>query len=175
MIATLVVQLPSTHEGGDLVVYRGGHVEHRHDFGKSDDTAPYFCHYAVHYADAEHSLEKVTKGYRLTLVYSIFLPASMRHLKRDPSRTLGDDLADAIRTMRREDDSFALLLSHEYTKKSITDLGTSALKGVDRARFRALEEGNAAVAPDKKLRFFIAKLSVKENHSLGDIGWDKWA
>lgn len=34
MIATLVVQPPSTHEGGDLVVYRGEEVEHRHDFGK---------------------------------------------------------------------------------------------------------------------------------------------
>lgn len=34
MIATLVVQLPSLHEGGDLVVYRGGDVRYRHDFGK---------------------------------------------------------------------------------------------------------------------------------------------
>ncbi|KAI9998878.1 hypothetical protein PInf_003538 [Phytophthora infestans] len=29
MIATLVVQPPSTHEGGDLVVYRDGEVKHR--------------------------------------------------------------------------------------------------------------------------------------------------
>lgn len=36
MIAALVVQLPSTHEGGDLVVYRGGKVSHRHDFGEAD-------------------------------------------------------------------------------------------------------------------------------------------
>ncbi|KAE9035918.1 hypothetical protein PR003_g9775 [Phytophthora rubi] len=174
MIATLVVQPPSTHEGGDLIVYRGGEVEHRHDFGKSDGSAPYFCHYAVHYADAEHALERVTKGFRLALVYSICLPASMRHLKRDPSRKLADDLADAIGAMGPEDESFVLLLSHEYTKKSIGDLGSGALKGVDNARFRALEEANSAVAADKKLRFFIAKLAVKVNNRLDEEGWGRW-
>jgi predicted 2-oxoglutarate/Fe(II)-dependent dioxygenase YbiX len=86
MIATLVVQPPSAHEGGDLVVYRNGGVQHRHDFGKAAGTAAYLPHYAVHYADAEHSLEKVTKGFRLALVYSVCLPASMRHLKRDPNK-----------------------------------------------------------------------------------------
>ncbi|KAE9272669.1 hypothetical protein PF008_g30045, partial [Phytophthora fragariae] len=83
MIATLVVQLPSIHEGGDLVVYRGGKERYRHDFGKAEGTAAFFPHYAVHYADAQHSLEEVTKGYRLALVYSICLPATMRHLEKD--------------------------------------------------------------------------------------------
>ncbi|EGZ07409.1 hypothetical protein PHYSODRAFT_340506 [Phytophthora sojae] len=43
MIATLVIQPPSTHEGGDFIVFRHGEVEHRHDFGKSDGTAPFLC------------------------------------------------------------------------------------------------------------------------------------
>ncbi|KAG6612798.1 uncharacterized protein IUM83_03445 [Phytophthora cinnamomi] len=60
MVAALVVQMPNVHEGGDLVVYRRGEEKYRHDFGKSDGTAPYLPHYAVHYADAEHSLEQVT-------------------------------------------------------------------------------------------------------------------
>ncbi|EGZ22751.1 hypothetical protein PHYSODRAFT_252204 [Phytophthora sojae] len=68
MIATLVVQPPSLHEGGDLVVYRDGQVKYRHDFGAAEGTATYLTHYAVHYADAEHAVEKVTKGYRLALV-----------------------------------------------------------------------------------------------------------
>ncbi|KAI9983692.1 hypothetical protein PInf_007759 [Phytophthora infestans] len=128
MIATLVVQPPSTHEGGDLIVYRNGQVEHRHDFGKADATAAYFPHYAVHYSDAEHALEQVTKGYRLALVYSICLPESKYHLKRDQNMTMSDELANVINGMGPEDDSFALLLSHEYTKKSIGELGTDALK-----------------------------------------------
>ncbi|KAL3667271.1 hypothetical protein V7S43_007503 [Phytophthora oleae] len=161
MIATLVVQPPSAHEGGDLVVFRGGKERYRYDFGKEDDRAAFLTHFAVHYADAEHALEKVTKGFRLALVYSLCLPPTMRHLERDPSLPTCDDLADAISEMASEKESLALLLSHEYTKKSIEKLATSALKGVDSARFRALEEVNALVPADTKLRFFIAELSLK--------------
>ncbi|KAK1932420.1 hypothetical protein P3T76_012004 [Phytophthora citrophthora] len=161
MIATLVIQPPSEHEGGDLVVFRGGKERYRHDFGKSGGTAAFSTHFAVHYADAEHALEKVTKGYRLVLVYSLCLPPTMRHLERDSGLPTCDDLGDAISEMVSEEESLALLLSHEYTKKSIGKLGTSALKGVDSARFRALEEANAQVPTDKKLRFFIAEISLK--------------
>ncbi|KAJ8569204.1 hypothetical protein ON010_g6058 [Phytophthora cinnamomi] len=62
MVATLVVQLPSEHEGGDLVVYQGGKDVQRHDFGKGEGSAAFLSHYAVHYADAEHSLEKKHRG-----------------------------------------------------------------------------------------------------------------
>ncbi|CAI5741741.1 unnamed protein product [Peronospora destructor] len=152
MIATLVVlQPPSTHEGGVLKVYRYGEVEHRHDFGKADGTAAYFPHFAVHYADAKHDLDKVTKGFRLAMVYSICLPATMQHLRKGPTWTVPDDLNVAISQM--ENESFALFLSHNYTKKSIGDLGCAALKGVDRARFQALEVANSRVPDDKKLRF----------------------
>ncbi|CAI5727711.1 unnamed protein product [Peronospora destructor] len=88
MIATLVVQPPSTHEGGVLEVRRNGATEHRHDFGKADGTAAYLPHFAVHYADAEHALDKVTKGFRLAMVYSICLPATMEHLRKGPAWTL---------------------------------------------------------------------------------------
>ncbi|EGZ25792.1 hypothetical protein PHYSODRAFT_247740 [Phytophthora sojae] len=96
MIATLVVQLPSLHEGGDLVIYRGGRPLHRHDFGKADGSAGYFPHYGVHYADAEHSLETVIKGYRLVLVYSLCLPAKMVHLKKSSNKLMSDELAEAV-------------------------------------------------------------------------------
>ncbi|EGZ25589.1 hypothetical protein PHYSODRAFT_326582 [Phytophthora sojae] len=158
MIVTLVVQLPSSHEGGDLVVYRGGEVRHRHDFGKADGTAAFLPHYAVHYADAEHALEKVTKGFRLALVYSICLPPTMRHLEKAHDAPLSEDLAGHISNMDEEaDEPFALLLSHEYTAKNIQGLGTGALKGIDSARFHALEEANALVPAAKQLEFFIVK------------------
>ncbi|KAE9264566.1 hypothetical protein PR003_g32760, partial [Phytophthora rubi] len=102
MIATLVVQPPSEHEGGDLVVYRDGKLAYRHDFGKADGSAAYAPHYAVHYADAEHALEKVTKGFRLVLVYSICLPVTMRHLERKEYKLLNEDLAQAISNMGKD-------------------------------------------------------------------------
>ncbi|KAL4177241.1 hypothetical protein KRP22_002175 [Phytophthora ramorum] len=176
MIATLVVQPPSLHEGGDLVVYRDGEVKHRHDFGKAEGRATYLPHYAVRYADAEHSVEKVTKGYRLALVYSVCLPATMLHRERNPNKPMSGELADAIASMGPDDDTFALLLDHEYTERSIKRLGVGALKGVDRVRFQALQEANGIVADDKRLDFYIAKL-VHEVHFhgiYGDIGdWEE--
>ncbi|EGZ25586.1 hypothetical protein PHYSODRAFT_257845 [Phytophthora sojae] len=168
MIVTLVVQLPSSHEGGDLVVYRGGEVRHRHDFGKADGTAAFLPHYAVHYADAEHALEKVTKGFRLALVYSICLPPTMRHLEKAHDAPLSEDLAGHISNMDEEaDEPFALLLSHEYTAKNIQGLGTGALKGIDSARFHALEEANALVPAAKQLEFFIVRLAHKIEYDPG--------
>ncbi|KAL4177243.1 hypothetical protein KRP22_002177 [Phytophthora ramorum] len=49
------------------VVYRGGEELHRYALGKADGTAAFLPNYAVHYVDAGHSLETVTKGYRLGL------------------------------------------------------------------------------------------------------------
>ncbi|OWZ01940.1 hypothetical protein PHMEG_00026593 [Phytophthora megakarya] len=176
MIATLVIQPPSLHEGGDLLVYANGEVKHRHDFGKSDGTATHMTHYAVHYADAEHVLEKVTKGYRLVLVYSICLPANVRHLERNPNKPMAGELAKIIETMEDGDNSFALLLSHEYTDKSFNMYGSESFKGVDRARYLALEEANASVSKGKKLEFLIAKLYHNvtfygNNGNMGD--WDE--
>ncbi|OWZ11700.1 hypothetical protein PHMEG_00015245 [Phytophthora megakarya] len=160
MIATLVVQPPSVHEGGDLIVYRNGVKEHRHDFGKIEGTAAYFTHYVVHYSDSEHALEEVTKGYRIALVYSICSPATMRHLERDPNKPVSAELAVAINSMGPED----------YTKKSIKDMGSRAVKGIGSTRFQLLEGANALVPADKKLRFFIAKLVVKIANALEDEG-----
>ncbi|KAG6961565.1 hypothetical protein JG687_00007624 [Phytophthora cactorum] len=43
-----------------------------------------------------------------------------------------------------------------------------ALKRVDSARYRVIEEANSLVAAAKKLRFFIAKLSNKDYNRLGE-------
>ncbi|EGZ22752.1 hypothetical protein PHYSODRAFT_330492 [Phytophthora sojae] len=78
--------------------------------------------------------------------------------------------------MKPGDDCFALLLSHEYTQKSIEGLGAGALKGVDRARFQALEEANASVPAEKKLEFHVVELhhEVVFYGRYGNIGdWDE--
>jgi hypothetical protein len=173
MVATMVLQLPSVHQGGELVVYRGGEVKYRHDFGKKEGTAAYLPHYAVHYADAEHALETVTKGYRLVLIYSICVPSNMHGLERNPDKSMSEELAGAISSRGAEDKSFALLLAHEYTEKSISGLGSRARKGIDRARVDALLEANKCADPDKKLLFFFADL--KHDASFYDAGgeWEE--
>lgn len=166
-LATMVVQLPSAYEGGDLLVYKGKDMQYRHDFGKLDGSAAYLPHYAVHYTDAEHALEKVTSGYRLVLVYSICLVPEMQYLLENNGMSLTEELTDAINRMEDGDDSFALLLSHEYSGIGIGEVGAGSLKGVDRARFQALQEANRSVSPEKKLHFLIAQLTL-EIHYSGD-------
>lgn len=131
----------------------------------------------MHYADAEHALEKVTSGFRLALVYSICLPPKKRHLERATNKPLGEDLASVISSMGPDDKSFVLLLSHEYTQKSALDFGARVLKGVDRVRFGALEEANGIVAEDKKLVFFLAELTHKVSYakSTQKLGWMEYA
>ncbi|ETL88676.1 hypothetical protein L917_12264, partial [Phytophthora nicotianae] len=99
VIATLVIQLPSLYEGGDLVVYRGGLEKRRHDFGKAKGIESFLPHYVVIFADADYELEKVTQGYRLTMIYSIQLPPSMHHLARPSIKPASEDLAGVINTL----------------------------------------------------------------------------
>ncbi|ETN18788.1 hypothetical protein PPTG_04273 [Phytophthora nicotianae INRA-310] len=158
-IVTLVIQLPSSYEGGDLVIWRGGEGKFRHDSGKIDGTATFLPHYTVHYPDAEHTVEKITKGYRFALVYSLCLPETMRHRKKTYDVPLSEDLASAISMMDPEDDSFALLLSHEYISKNIEKMDIEALKGIDSVQVHALEEANTLVPAAKKLKLFLVRLA----------------
>ncbi|EGZ25987.1 hypothetical protein PHYSODRAFT_326935 [Phytophthora sojae] len=130
-----------------LLVYgEGGHFVKHQDTEKedgmvatlvSDGMAAFVPYYAVHYADAEHALEKEQRPI----------------LERRYGGIIGS------MGNENEDSSFALMLSHEYTERSIEGLGARGLKSVDRARFRALRQANAVAAQDKKLEFAIGKLA----------------
>lgn len=67
MFATLVVMLPSEFQGGELVVRHKG-KEIVFDFAES---SAFEFHYLVFYADCEHEIKPVTRGYRLCLVYNL--------------------------------------------------------------------------------------------------------
>jgi len=69
--ATMVLQLPSVHQGAHLIIYNSDKTKTIHDFGESAKKAPYAIHFAAHYADAEHEVTEIKSGYRLTLVYSL--------------------------------------------------------------------------------------------------------
>ncbi|RLN86247.1 hypothetical protein BBJ28_00008396 [Nothophytophthora sp. Chile5] len=173
-VAKLVIQLPSEHAGGALVIYRGRDMEFRYDFGTSDDTAPYLPYFAVHYVDAQHALEKVTSGFRLVLAYALCLPPEMRHLENAKGeKPLSEELAEVLSQLDDKDDYFTLLFSEKYLEQNITDLGIAALKTVDQVRFQALKEANSLIPSSKELHFYIAKLSHKVQFYDGRIGANK--
>ena len=72
MVATLVIALPSAHEGGELVVRHEGREE-AVDFGTNSQFQTQF---AAFYADCEHEIRPVTSGFRLALVYNLTLEKS---------------------------------------------------------------------------------------------------
>ncbi len=88
MVGTLVVTLPSSYTGGDLMV---GHNEEWKAY-RGSKTA---LSLVAFYADCRHEVLKVTSGYRITLMYNLLVHG-------DTSRPGGDDgtaaeLADLLR------------------------------------------------------------------------------
>ena len=68
MFGTLVIQLPSHYSGGKLIIY---HHEKKSEFDYSGLNCCGNCYFTSFYADCQHEVEKVTKGYRLCLIYNL--------------------------------------------------------------------------------------------------------
>jgi 2OG-Fe(II) oxygenase superfamily len=88
MVGTLVVTLPSSYAGGELMV---GHNEEWKAY-RGSKTA---LSLVAFYADCRHEVLRVNSGYRITLTYNLLLDG-------DTSRPVGDDgtaaeLADLLR------------------------------------------------------------------------------
>jgi len=74
MFGTLVIQMPSDYEGGQLTVFHRG-KETEYNF--SGPEACYNFYFAAFYADCQHEIKPVTKGYRLCLIYNLLYRAKI--------------------------------------------------------------------------------------------------
>ena len=139
MVATLVIALPSSHTGGELVVRHEGR-EQVVDFGPH---SAFQTQFAAFYADCEHEIRPVKSGFRLALVYNLTVsksrdalsaPTSSEHIGA-VTKVLKQWCIDALADGPDVDDSpepkLAVLLDHQYTEAGLT---RAALKGTDRAR-----------------------------------------
>ena len=73
MIASLVVILPSVHEGGSLVLCQDG-KEWIFDSSKAVSTTPNAqAAFIASYRDVKHKVKEVTSGYLVTLTYNLYL------------------------------------------------------------------------------------------------------
>lgn len=86
-IGSLVVSLPSAHEGGQLSVNNGGTMDQRvvFDWSNADSTEPAKIKWAAFYSDCAHEVHEVTSGHRITLTYNLFLTCGAGHLAEAPS------------------------------------------------------------------------------------------
>ncbi len=175
MFATLIVQLPSRHKGGALVC-RFADKEYRFDFGNKEGDAEFNIYFAAHYADVHHQVETIEKGARLALVYNLIQPSSERLLSANHHQQLFDSTQKMIAPILSSlsQTQHALLLQHEYTEQSLSELGFSASKGQDRELIQALLAINESLPLEHKLYFMICRFSYSvTSEGYGhDYGYD---
>src|SRR6266566_1841400 len=171
MVGTLVVTLPSSYAGGELMV---GHNEE----WKAHRGSKTALSLVAFYADCRHEVLKVTSGYRITLTYNLLLHG-------DTSRPEGDDgtvaeLTDLLREhfstpvpryyggpAADPPNRLVYLLDHEYTPRA---LKWSRLKGADASRVSLLRE--AANRADCEA--ILALADIKTTHSAFKDGYDDY-
>lgn len=119
MFATLVVNLPSEHEGGELIVSHGGQ-SHTYSFADSDGFHPSF---AAFYADCYHEVKPVTSGYRINLIYNLsIVDRKKKPLLSEQSKVI-EDIGSAIQKWKQESGENPILiylLEHSYTEQNIS-------------------------------------------------------
>jgi predicted 2-oxoglutarate/Fe(II)-dependent dioxygenase YbiX len=162
MVGTLVVTLPSSYAGGELMV---GHNEEWKAY-RGSKTA---LSLVAFYADCRHEVLRVTSGYRITLTYNLLLHG-------DASRPQGDDgtvaeLADLLREhfstpvpryyggpATDPPNRLVYLLDHEYTPRG---LNWQRLKGADASRVALLR----SAADRAGCESVLALADIKTTHS----------
>ncbi|KAI9006990.1 hypothetical protein DFJ74DRAFT_385586 [Hyaloraphidium curvatum] len=160
MFGTLIVQLPATHEGGDLVVEHAGKTQVFSFSAKSSWANR--VGYAAFFADCEHTLESVTSGVRLVLAYNL-----VRTTSGSPPAPLAsalDNVAAAVSAWTASPSApsrLAIRLDHLYTSQS---LSFDALKGKDRLLVEALRE---AALPSGVPSLDVC-LALVELHEVGE-------
>lgn len=130
MFGTLVVCLPSLHEGGRIVL---SHNKQKYIFDSSL-SSDFDTSFAAWYADVFHEVELVTSGYRLVLTYNL-VQSGGRLPQNAPDGDTKSKLVDILKQYEidaAEDKSYASFAAHKlehfYTQES---LSISSLKGKD--------------------------------------------
>ena len=129
MVASLIVVLPNSFEGGRLVV-RHGSAEQKLTFDQA--VAGESACYAAFYADCEHEVERVTRGTRIALAYNLVLkPQRGRTASAAKPDAPADVLAEMINSWvaMQPSEPLVFALDHHYTQRG---LSLDLLKGGDR-------------------------------------------
>ena len=163
MFATMVLVLPSTHSGGELVIKHLG----REVVLDPRPEEPSEIGFAAFYADCVHEVQPVKTGCRLTLVYNLRFVGERRPLKAPDYRAEHGRVVELLRnwaSAEDEPDKLILPLEHAYTP---AELSFSALKGADGGVASVLVK--AAAEADCDLH--LALLSIEESGSAEHTGY----
>ena len=168
MVATLVVVLPSAHEGGALIVSHDGH---QHEMTFPGAASGYELSYAAFYADCQHEVKPLESGYRLCLTYNVTLAKSRS--KKGVTAPSYESVVGKISALMTswcnnpDSQKLATLLDHRYTRDG---LSLGALKGVDRSQAEVLFE-----AAERSGCVAHLALITLWQHGTAESDWDDYA
>ncbi len=134
MFGTLVINLPSEHAGGELIVSHGGQ-SNSYLFADNDLFHPGFVAF---YADCYHEVKPVTSGYRINLIYNLAIADRKEQPLLSQQSKVFEDIGQAIQKWTRENSEnpiLTYLLEHSYTEQNIS---MSNLKHSDFAKASVL-------------------------------------
>ena len=160
MFATLVVVLPSSFQGGDLLVrHRGREARLALRCGDPAEAA-----FAAFYADCVHEVLPVTAGHRLALAYNLVRAGKGRPPQPPDHEDQQGRIAALLQAWRGavthpdggQPEKLVYPLDHAYTP---AELGFAALKGADAAAAGVL----AAAARQARCDLHLALLTVEES------------
>lgn len=143
-VGTLVICLPSKHEGGNLIVR---HQDRNVTFTWEDSMS---IEWAAFYSHLEHEVEEVKSGHRVTLTYSLFWRESLQSTESLPSPATVASLPlygelrkiMSLGSFLPKGGTLGLYCTHSYIhnrKSKEVDMPRS-LKGVDMAFFMACQQ-----------------------------------
>ncbi len=119
MFATLVINLPSEHTGGELIVSHAGQSEH-YSFADRDEFSPNFVAF---YADCYHEVKPISSGYRICLIYNLALTGRSTQPQFSDQLNIMSSLNKLLQTWQPKADESPVvtyLLEHHYTEKNLS-------------------------------------------------------
>ena len=137
MVATLVVALPVSGQGGELAIR---HLDEETVVDMATDD-PSELAYAAFYADCEHEVRPISKGNRICLVYNVLVRNREHWAERRFAPDYQNKISDVAATLAAwplpdsEEQKIVWLLEHEYSQAG---LSFATLKNTDAARARVL-------------------------------------
>jgi len=135
MFATLIIVLPSKHEGGELIIRHDGEEK---CFAFGGEESNHKIRYAAFYADCEHEVKPVTSGYRCCLVYNLALKQKKYSQVFAPKHSdIVNQLTETLREIEipADENKLVVLLDHQYTE---AELSFNTLKNKDRVQAQFL-------------------------------------
>lgn len=156
MFGTLVIQLPSRYEGGELVVRHNGKTESIDFSTKADPQNEFFVYYTAFYCDCEHEIMPVTSGYRVCLIYNLITTnrnknSTVPSVEKISEHSTEMEKFNELLMQWPEPQKLVYCLTHKYSEKN---LSFDKLKTTDKLVAKFLKN----VAQDCSLEIMMGTL-----------------